>query len=539
MGLKVAIASGNWSNPAIWEGGTLPTAIDIVAANGFIVNIDQSITVECLTNIAHPANSVPFMRNLTVPSGLVTASGSYDQSLYLPFRAFDGNTSTAWLTLSGFTFGWLAYEFKTAKIITRYKVIAWTIDFPSMPRNWTFEAWNGSAWIVLHTVTNNSLSSYTGTITNTTAYKQYRINVTTNNGNTIYSGISEFVLDNVGDRETPSTAGGSFTVVSGIVITCTQAGLYSGLPLITISSAGTYNFVSNLAKTATNSVLTITGGSQTVNIVGNLMATDGGLVITANVQYTLNITGNLTSFEAGGTCLSIVNATICNITGNIIGETLGGSQSAVISISGAICNITGNVFYTQRALGPLILSYGVLSIVGIINATGTNNSGANAVYNEYNSNAVNLLSGPFIFSITSVNPVMVSRIHLIPVSNSYVEFRDSSTNGALPPAVQSPATRLVSPDTVADAPSPNNVRQGVSYSSGALTGTMIVPSPDNVSKNIPVDNTVGTAVLDATAIWAVPLTSINTSNSIGRRVKNAATVETTGAQIQTTLNNNE
>jgi hypothetical protein len=68
---------------------------------------------------------------------------------------------------------------------------------------------------------------------------------------------------------------------------------------------------------------------------------------------------------------------------------------------------------------------------------------------------------------------------------------------------------------------------------------MIVPSPDNVSKNIPVDNTVGTAVLDPTAIWAVPLTSINTSNSIGRRVKNAATVETTGAQIQTTLNNNE
>jgi hypothetical protein len=54
-----------------------------------------------------------------------------------------------------------------------------------------------------------------------------------------------------------------------------------------------------------------------------------------------------------------------------------------------------------------------------------------------------------------------------------------------------------------------------------------------------VDNTIGIAVLDPTAIWAVPLTSVNTLNSIGRRVKNAATVETTGAQIQTTLNNNE
>jgi hypothetical protein len=539
MGLRVAVANGNWSSPSTWEGGVIPTATDIVAANGFIVNIDQDITVECLTNIAHPANSVPPMRNFRSPSGLVTASDSYDQGTYISYRAFDGNTSTAWLTPQGVPFGWLAYEFKTAKIITRYKVFTAFNQLSSMPRNWTFEAWNGSAWIVLDTVTNNSLIAYTATITNTTAYKQYRINVTTNNGNTSYTGISEFILDNVGDRETPSIAGGSFTVVSGIVITCTQAGLYSGLPLITISSAGTYNFVSNLAKTAAASVLTITGGSQTVNIVGDFMATDGGLVITANVQYTLNITGNLTSFEGGGNCLSVVNATICNITGNIIGETLGNSQSAVISVSGAVCNITGNVFYTQRASGPLILSNGVLSIVGIINATGTNNSGANAVSNGYQSTAVNLLSGPFIFSITSVNPVWVSRIHLIPVFNSYVEFRDSSTNGALPPAVQPPATRLVSPDTVADAPSPNNVRQGVAYSSGALTGTMIVPSPDNVAKNIPVDNTVGTAALDASAIWAVPLTSINTSNSIGRRVKNAATVETTGAQIESTINNNE
>jgi hypothetical protein len=121
---------------------------------------------------------------------------------------------------------------------------------------------------------------------------------------------------------------------------------------------------------------------------------------------------------------------------------------------------------------------------------------------------------------------------------SYFEFRDNSTNGALPPAGSAPATRLVSPDTVVAAPIPANVRQGRVYALGSQTGTMIVPSPANVVKNVPVDNTVGTGVLDPSALWNVPLSAINTTGSIGQRVKNASTVESTGAQIQTTLNNN-
>lgn len=45
MAVRYAIASGNWSNPAIWNGGTLPGAGDDVYANGYNVTIDQDITV--------------------------------------------------------------------------------------------------------------------------------------------------------------------------------------------------------------------------------------------------------------------------------------------------------------------------------------------------------------------------------------------------------------------------------------------------------------------------------------------------------------
>ena len=53
MALRYAIASGNWSNPATWDGGlTVPGSGDTVRPNGFNVTIDQNINVTTLTNNA-------------------------------------------------------------------------------------------------------------------------------------------------------------------------------------------------------------------------------------------------------------------------------------------------------------------------------------------------------------------------------------------------------------------------------------------------------------------------------------------------------
>ena len=52
MANRYAVATGNWSNTATWDGGTLPQAGDVVRPNGFVVTIDQNITVSELTNNA-------------------------------------------------------------------------------------------------------------------------------------------------------------------------------------------------------------------------------------------------------------------------------------------------------------------------------------------------------------------------------------------------------------------------------------------------------------------------------------------------------
>jgi hypothetical protein len=556
MGLRVAVANGNWSNPATWQGGIIPTATDVAATNGFVVNIDQDITVEGLTNLAHYPSAIPPMTYYDAPGGIVTSSGKYDATeQFAPWRAFNfsSNTSDSWIHTSGVPAGWLAYEFKNPKVINQYNIVGiYNNQTSSAPRDWTFEGWDGSGWIILHTVTGNTALSYIGTFTNTTAYKKYRINITANNGGS-YTGIHTMYMGLSTDPTTTSVQNGYFTVSPGANITCTQIGLLTGagVPLITINAAGNYYFNSNIVKNGNAGAIYVTAEAN-VYIVGDIISTGGGgsgatnYTLAAITYSKFYITGQIrgcvsTENNVSG-CIFLTNLAEAYVTGNVTSNNLNTSYNSnpvIELLNGSRCEITGNVFHNNFGAQIIRNFSGILKIVGTVNATAPNLTGAHVVFAEYNTTGVNMLSGPFIFSRSGHSPTWVGRLFLIRTAQSYIEYMDNSGSGLLPPATQGVATRLVSPDTIADAPSPNNVRQGVSYSLGSLTGTMIVPSPDNVSKNIPVDNTVGTAVLDATAIWAVPLTSLNTSNSIGRRVKNAATVETTGAQIQATLNNNE
>lgn len=50
--IRKAVANGNWSNTATWDGGTLPGVGDDVYSNTFTVTIDQNITVLSISNMA-------------------------------------------------------------------------------------------------------------------------------------------------------------------------------------------------------------------------------------------------------------------------------------------------------------------------------------------------------------------------------------------------------------------------------------------------------------------------------------------------------
>jgi hypothetical protein len=63
------------------------------------------------------------------------------------------------------------------------------------------------------------------------------------------------------------------------------------------------------------------------------------------------------------------------------------------------------------------------------------------------------------------------------------------------------AKTLIDATQNAAMPAATDVRSGVSYASGAQTGSCAVPAAGSVSLGVPVDNTVGTAALTPAAVW--------------------------------------
>ncbi len=142
---------------------------------------------------------VPNMTSDTAPSGKVTSSPT--TSGLHGYKAFDGikNYSvagdyTAWGINP--TTGWLAYEFNTSKIVTKYVLYYGSASTNSpnlktgMPNTWTFEGSNdGINWTELHSVSNYSEwldGANTFVIEKRQPFSRYRINITKNNGATGY-----------------------------------------------------------------------------------------------------------------------------------------------------------------------------------------------------------------------------------------------------------------------------------------------------------------------------------------------------------------
>lgn len=556
MPVRFAVATGNWSNTAIWDNGALPVAGDTVHPNGFTVTLDQDINVDGLNNnippVYLPAMPIPLMTGNTQPSGVAFAG----QNSSTAYQAFDYNSSTAWAStnLTNCTVG---YQFTSGKIIKRYYLAR--IGENQRPTSWTFEGSNdGITWSApLDTVTANTGSTFylSGILANTTSYTYYRINITAVSSGTVANVRTLEMTESVGTVY-GSTTGGSFTVPSSLsgVRNIVQTGdgiksntgaqgvvnvnAISGATVNFNVASGGYIFNPNWITANTNSTKGVAiNGNCTVNFNGNIFGqTTSGVYndtaagqIYINAAATVTINGNVYAPPgASGSftyqihlVISTSNAAILNINGDVISSNLSYFTYPIYLNSLATVNITGNL---TSVVGYCLFS-ATSSIVNLVGtATGTNSNSTAAIYMITTNALINslLTINGSIINKNNVNAVVASKIRFASTSNPYWVYQ---TNGA------SDITLAYGAAT-GSYPAEADVRFGTTYSaSPTRTGTLRVPLPQYVSQGVLTDNTVGTAYLSATDVWNVLTSSITTAGSIGERLKNASTVQTNGDQL--------
>ncbi len=152
------------------------------------------------------ANGWTWTKDNLIPLSKVTAHGENipDEGVA---KINDGLLTTNWLDLS--TTSWVQFTYEKDQVWNTY-LLGSGIDLQNASRNpkdWTLLASNdGTIWTTLDTQTNQAFAAistaYTFTFSNSTAYKYYKLNITTNNGG---SGIelSELQFSYI-DRTAPS-----------------------------------------------------------------------------------------------------------------------------------------------------------------------------------------------------------------------------------------------------------------------------------------------------------------------------------------------
>ena len=419
MALTFPTVNGNWSNPAIWSGSTLPTVNDDVFANAKTVIIDQNISIKTLRNAASGSALV---------GGSFTVSGSYNIT-----------------TTNGL--------------------------FP----------------------------------TNT-----YLLNVTNNLPNVV----------NINSALDMSAMGAG------------SIGVY-------LSGSGTVNIVGNIEGFGNN---TQTGyymfKSGILNLVGNLNASPSGngfayLINIIGVGAQVNITGDVTQvFSTGYNPIAFGASSSLSITGNI--NTVASCATAIIPANqiGNKVTIVGNInsAFPSPTVSPIVLSSTSQSLDLTGNVFASLSVPAVSVMSTTSNvilrgtNLVNSFQTPGF----SRSAVFAPCLTIVP-SN---QFRWTFYNA---PSSSLKSTMFVQ-GYVPDSPSQSDVRFGTTYLAGTLSGSVQMPQPNQVISGVKTDNTTGsydvTVAALTEAVWSKLTSTLTGSNTIGERLKNNSTIDSTGQQLQ-------
>jgi hypothetical protein len=433
MATRRAIANGNWSATGTWNGGVVPTAGDTVYANGFNVTIDQNVDIG--------GNNNP-----TVNAGSFVSGQWYEIT-------FVGTTNFGSIGAGSNTVG--------------------TIFLATGAGTGTGTA---RALATITTALNAAAGAAAG--------GQFSISATYNMTCDIRAGTT-ICLNVTGSAALSLNglriSGGSSANAHGINNAGTSPIAITGCSILGPATSNSSLYNASSATITISTGTTISGGANNGNGITN--AATGiisltGSIISGSLQPTPGFA--ISNLLGGGV---IINSSI--ITGGDRVASVSNATSGYVTLNGCTLNGAGNT----GVGGVAVINSGL----GAITATScnfTSNAFSHAISGA-NINANVSLSGNFYDHWQGIPAVAVTKWRL-GTSPTLGQHRF-----ALSGTTDSYFTMYGADNGSFGNPIAADVRSGVSYGGGNITGTCAVPAASSVASGVPVDSGFGTAVLTA------------------------------------------
>jgi hypothetical protein len=302
---------------------------------------------------------------------------------------------------------------------------------------------------------------------------------------------------------TSAAVGGGFSVInSGYTITANTLTNNNASPFPTVltnSATGTTNLnVATISGYTTTGIIRNTS-SGTLNIVGATIATNNPTINNVSTGIIAFSACNLTGHVSDNGSPRITNSSTGQITltnSNLDQSGTTSTSSSIVnnlstgSVSASNCNITGSagsasVFTITSASGFVnMVNSNLTASVGSIITTSADCYMTNCTLTASSTRAACINNGTTRFSGTIINATNGQQALYSPKFIMFSQPSNAYIQHALDGVNSNSFTRFYTADNGLGQANPTDVRSGVSYASGNLTGRLTVPARGSVSLNV-------------------------------------------------------
>lgn len=503
MATILAANTGNWSATGTWTGGVVPVAGDVVVANGKTVTIDTlNVTVAELRNDTTGGAAAGGTFNLvsggtvnanvyagSTTTSCVTWAGIAGQTATITGQFFGGNNQNAAISCTGGNLicgagsqatGGFGSDSRGIFFSSSGSFTFATSGSPGVITGGTSSSFNANG--IFCNTANSTITIYASSIRGTSSGSGYGLQFTGANQNvTVVAGS----IGASNQTAAAITCGGASSTHTYTVSGDVQGGSSGPGYGITVSTSGTYNITLSgtlIAGTGNGTYALGSNSTATINLTANVTNTVSS---SAGTNYSVNNTGTGTVNVTGTVTAGNANSTAWNNSTGIIrvtrakGNGYGAGSAGINATSALISANQGSLTYVEEI--------------------------------EFGSLGATPVSGPIRFTNVTSNKCIVTT-----TTGSFKTLIDTAATSGILPAV-------------------TDVRTGVVYSSGNLTGTCAVPAAGSVALGVPVDATTGTAVLTAAAVrTAVGLASANLDAQLATAAADSSGVTTLLSRLTST-----